>query len=111
MDNEKNNTYYLNKMLTDIKFLMDKTTGISLKELQDNEILCDSVLFRLIQISENSAKVAQEYKDIHKEIPWYQIKGLRNKIVHDYGSVDMNIIYDTVTKDITVLYELLENLV
>ena len=79
MDNVKNNAYYLNKMLIDIKFLISKTEGKTLAELEEDEVLCDSVLFRLIQISENSAKVTQEYKDIHKEIPWYQIKGLRNK--------------------------------
>ena len=111
MDNVKNNAYYLNKMLTDIRFLISKTQGISLSDLEKNEVLCDSVCFRLIQISENSSKVTQEYKDIHKELPWYQIKGLRNKIVHDYGSVDMNIIYETITKDIPSLCDMLENLV
>ena len=111
MDNVKNNAYYLNKMLVDIKFLMSKTAGKTLAELEADEVLCDSVLFRLIQISENSAKVTQEYKDIHKELPWYQIKGLRNKIVHDYGSVELDIVYDTITKDIPELCDMLENLV
>lgn len=111
MDNVKNNAYYLNKMLIDIKFLISKTEGKTLAELEEDEVLCDSVLFRLIQISENSAKVTQEYKEIHKEIPWYQIKGLRNKIVHDYGSVEMDIVYDTITNDIPELCDMLENLV
>jgi uncharacterized protein with HEPN domain len=58
MDNVKNDTYYIKKMLKDIKFIIEKTEGITLEELEENEVLCDSVLFRLIQISENSGKLS-----------------------------------------------------
>ncbi len=54
-------------------------------------------MFRIIQISENNAKLSEEFKSKHKDVPWVAIKGMRNKIVHDYGAVNMNIIYDTVT--------------
>lgn len=50
MDNVKDNAYYINKMLKDIKYLVEKTQNITIDELEENEILCDSVLFRLIQI-------------------------------------------------------------
>ena len=50
MDNIKNDDYYVNKLLKDIKFIIEKTNGITLNELEENEVLCDSVLFRLIQI-------------------------------------------------------------
>ncbi len=53
MDNIKNDAYYIKKILKDIKFIIEKTEGITLEELEANEVLCDSVLFRLIQISEN----------------------------------------------------------
>ena len=43
MDNIKNDAYYIEKMLKDIKFLIEKTSGISVEELKANEILCDSV--------------------------------------------------------------------
>lgn len=52
MDNVKNDAYYIKKMLKDIKFIIEKTEGITLEALEKNEVLCDSVLFRLIQISE-----------------------------------------------------------
>ena len=68
-------------------------------------MLCDSALFRLIQISENSTKLTQAFKDVHKNIPWQAIKGMRNRIVHDYGEVDFNIVYETVSKSIPEIYE------
>lgn len=100
MDNIKNDAYYIKKMLKDIKFIMEKTDGITLDELKANEVLCDSVLFRLIQISESSVKLTAEFKEIHNDIPWQAIKGMRNKIVHEYGDVEFDIVHQTITEDI-----------
>ena len=105
MDNIKNDAYYIEKMLKDIKFLIEKTSGISVEELKANEILCDSVFFRLIQISENSSKLSLDLKTKNKEIPWQAIKGMRNRIVHDYGDVELDIVHQTVTQDIPFLYK------
>lgn len=111
MDNVKNNVYYLKKMLKDIKFIMENTHGITLKELEDNELLCDSVLFRLIQISENSGKLTLEFKSMHKDIPWQAIKGMRNRIVHEYGDVEFDVVHQTVTEDIPEICKKIENLI
>lgn len=110
MDNVKNDAYYIGRMLKDIKFIMEKTEGITLKALSDNEVLCDSVLFRLIQISENSGKLTQVFKESHREIPWQAIKGMRNRIVHEYGSVELSVVYDTVMKDIPELLTMLKEI-
>lgn len=111
MDNIKNDAYYIKKILKDIKFIMEKTDGITLDELEANEVLCDSVLFRLIQISENSVKLTAKFKESHNDIPWQAIKGMRNKIVHEYGDVEFDIVYQTVTEDIPEIYEKLDSLV
>ena len=109
MDNVKNDSYYVKKMLTDIKFIIDKTNGITLQELKDNEVLCDSALFRLIQISENSLKLTQEFRESHTDIPWQAIKGMRNRIVHEYGEVNFQIVYDTIIKSIPEICKKLED--
>lgn len=109
MDNIKNDSYYVKKLLKDLTFLLENTRGISLAELEANEILCDSVLFRLIQISENAGQLTSEFKALHREIPWHAIRGLRNRIVHDYGEVEMDIVYQTITEDIPDLCQMLQN--
>lgn len=108
MDNIKNDDYYVKKMLKDIKFIIEKTKGITLEELEANEVLCDSVLFRLIQISENSVKLTAEFKASHNDIPWQAIKGMRNKFVHEYGDVEFDIVYQTITEDIQEVCKKLE---
>lgn len=88
-------------------FVASHTGEITLDEFEKNEVLVDSVMFRMIQISENSAKLTDEFKSMHANIPWRAIKGLRNRIVHEYGNVDLSVVYDTVKKDIPVLADIL----
>ena len=111
MDNIKDDTYYLNKILTDIIFMMEHTNDKAMDEIEKDALLLDSIMFRFIQISENSDKLSLEFKALHKELPWRSIKGMRNRIVHDYGFIDMQIIYDTVTKSIPELYNALKSLI
>ena len=67
-------------------------------------------MFRLIQISENSDKLTEEFKIYHSNIPWRAMKGMRNRIVHEYGNVDMSVVYDTIIKDIPELLAELETI-
>ena len=48
----------------------------------------DSIMFRIIQIAENNNKLSDDFKNRFKNVPWLAIKGMRNKIVHNYGVVD-----------------------
>ena len=67
-------------------------------------------MFRLMQISENCDKLTPTFKEANPNLPWRELKGMRNRIVHDYGSVDMTVIYLTVTKDIPCMRDALKPL-
>ena len=84
MDNIKNDRYYVGKIITDL---------------------------RLIQVSENSDKLTEAFKKQYSAIPWRAIKGLRNRIVHEYGNVNLSVVYDTVFEDIPALLRDLEGIV
>ena len=60
MDNTKNDHYYLDKIKTDLAFIVAHMKGVDAHELNDNEVLLDSMLFRMIQISENVKKLSTE---------------------------------------------------
>ncbi len=93
--------------MTDLGFILSHTEGITEEQLQADEVLLDSVMFRLIQVSENSDKLTDAFKASHPEIPWRAMKGLRNRIVHEYGNVDLSVVYDTVKSDIPALLDLI----
>ena len=83
MDNVKNDRYYLGKIVDDLKFVIDHTEGKTREEIENDEVLIDSILFRIIQISENNGKLTDLFKADHQDVPWLAIKGMRNRIVHD----------------------------
>ena len=111
MDNVKNDSYYLKKILGDLEFMIEHTKGKSLDDIERDPLLLDSIMFRFIQISENSDKLTKEFKEVHSKLEWKSIKGMRNRIVHDYGFIDMKIIYETVVNSVPELYNALKDLI
>lgn len=83
-------------------------SGISKAEINGNEVLLDSMLFRLIQVYENAKRLSDDYKETRKDIPWRNISGLRNRVVHDYGNVDLEVVYSTLTVDVPDLIKMFE---
>ncbi len=67
MDNKKDNRYYLEKILTDLKFIIDYTKDKTLEEIASNEILIDSIMFRIIQVAESN--IAIVYDTVKNGIP------------------------------------------
>ncbi len=110
MDNVKNDHYYVEKIKADLKFVIEHTAGKTKEEIEADELLIDSIMFRIIQISENNGKLTEQFKTAHADVPWLAIKGMRNRIVHEYGYVDLTFVYDTVIHGIPEMYEKLENI-
>ena len=108
MDNCKNDEFYANKIREDLVFIVKHMKGVDKEELNGNELLLDSMMFRLIQISENAKKLSDMYKAEHSAIPWMAIYGLRNRIVHDYGNVDLDVIFSTLKNDIAELLNMID---
>lgn len=110
MDRIKNDAFYLERLLSDLKFVIDHTEGKTKTDLENNELLLDSIMFRIIQIAENNSKLSDQFKLEHKDVPWLAMKGMRNRIVHDYGYVDLTIVYDTVIRGIPEMYAKLKEI-
>lgn len=62
-----------------------------------------SVCMSLLQIGELAGKLTEDYRNSTSEIPWKQIRGLRNLVAHAYGEVDFYEIFDVAHDDINEL--------
>jgi uncharacterized protein with HEPN domain len=80
--------------------------------LFDADIKAQAATLHALQvIGEAAGKVSAAYQVANPEIPWRKITGLRHRLVHDYGRVDMSIIWDIVTTDVDPLIAALVALV
>lgn len=108
MDNIKDDRYHIKKIIEHIDFILDKTDGLSLEEMKNNELLIDSVMFRFIQIAEEAQEISSSFKEKTESLPWHQLNGIRNRIVHAYDKIRMDIVYDTISKDLKPFRNALE---
>lgn len=76
----------------------------SLDDFQQNPMRVEACVFNLMQIGELSkTALSDSAKAQLSAIPWKQIYGLRNRIVHGYDGVDMCIVWDTIHGDLPSL--------
>lgn len=69
----------------------------------------DAVALRLSIIGEAAAHISPGTQKALSSIPFKQIRGLRNRITHDYGAIDFKIVWEVTQKEIKPLIATLEN--
>ena len=89
------------------RFLEDLTW----EEFAHSELHQDAVMRPLAIIGEAARRVSQETRDAHPQIPWRQMAGMRNRLIHEYFRVDLATAWETVKNDIPPLIAALECLV
>jgi uncharacterized protein with HEPN domain len=77
--------------------------GKTREDLSANPLLLSAVLHQLYVIGEAAAHVSKEIKDRHPGVPWKVIYGFRNYIAHEYFSLDVDIVWQTVAQDVPEL--------
>lgn len=66
-------------------------------------------LVRLLEIiGEAATRISEEERALHHTIPWPEIVSLRNRLIHGYDSVDFDILWNIISKDLPSLIETLE---
>lgn len=101
----------LTHMLDYSRKAMTMIEGRAREDLNRDEMLC-LALTRVVEIiGEAATRVSQAVQQRHGQIPWPEIIGLRNRLVHGYDAVDVNILWDIVQQDLSPLIEQLEAIV
>lgn len=89
----------------------DAAKAPSAADLEDNRPLLNSVAMELIQAQEAANQLSDAFISEIPDLPWPQLRGLRNIIVHEYDAIDADELYRTVTVDVPHLIELLQPIV
>lgn len=77
--------------------------GISRAEFDKTLLLQDGVIRQLEIIGEAIKRVSKDLRDVYPEIPWQDIAGMRDKLIHDYFGVDVDTVWLTAKDDIPLL--------
>lgn len=86
------------------------TDNISRVDLEVNDEKLSAILYQIAVIGEATKRLSQDFRQQHPEIPWREIAGMRDMLIHKYDQVDSDVIWDVVQSKLPELLTLLEPL-
>lgn len=109
---QHNDLLILEKIYNHVNTVLEYCTDCSSKEdFQNSSMRVEACVFNLMQVGELAkTSLSDEFKNGIKSIPWKQLYGMRNRIVHGYDGVDMQIVWDTISEDLPKLKDELQRL-
>ena len=104
---QKDNLVYIGHMYDFSQSAIQKVASIEKSTFAGDDTLQLAVAHLVQMIGEAARLITDEFKGKHSDIPWSQITGMRHKIVHDYFSIDMDIVWDVAKYELPKLMPLL----
>lgn len=104
----KDDLTYLEHIKDSIDYIESYIEGSTLDLFLKNELLQDAVIRRIMIIGEATNNLTKEFQYAHPDIPFADIIGMRNFVVHDYSAVDLKQVWDTIIDDLPPLKEAIE---
>ncbi len=93
-----------------IRRILRYASGISKLELEINDEKLSAILYQITIIGEATKRLSQEFRQQHPEIPWREMAGMRDVIVHEYDQLDFDVVWDVVENKSSELLVLLDSL-
>jgi len=103
------NVRTVNKIIGYAEKILSYCSELSEDTFLTDDKLVDACVFNLIRIGESIRQLDDEFTVAHANIPWDKIRGLRNRIVHDYDSIDHLQIWDIICNDLLELIQQLNS--
>lgn len=101
-------------LLEDILAVIHKieryTTGMDWERFRQDEKTTDAVVRNLEVVGEAARRLPEEFITRYPKVPWRQAAGLRNRVVHDYFGLDLEMIWEVIRHDLPKLRQQLETL-
>lgn len=101
----------LQHMLDSASAISSFIKGKNRSNLDSDRLLLSGILRELEIIGEAAGKVSQQTQDCFQDVPWKQMVGMRNRLIHAYFEVDHDIVWNTVTQFVPSLATILQKIV
>ena len=96
----KDDSIYIDHILNSINRILDYIAGKDRESFEDDLVTQDAVVRQLEIIGEATKRVSKDFRSNHPDIPWSDMAGMRDVLIHDYIDVDFGVVWKTASEDI-----------
>jgi uncharacterized protein with HEPN domain len=107
----KNDTIFLVHILDSIEKIEKYISGVSRSSFNNDTLVQDGIIRQLEVIGEAVKNISSAIRDVNDHIPWQDIAGMRDKLIHHYFGVDIDQIWETVKGDIPILKASIQSII
>lgn len=97
-------------ILDAINLIEEYLGGVEFEDFISHKLIQDGVIRQLEVIGEVTKHLTPELREKNSNVPWEDIAGMRDKLIHQYFGVDLEAVWDTAQKDLPVLKENVERI-
>jgi uncharacterized protein with HEPN domain len=101
---------YLSDILDSAKLAVNYLEKISYEEFVQDTAIQDAVIRRIEIIGEASNRVSNASRNKYDYLPWVEMKGMRNLLIHEYDELDLKEVWNTVKNDLPPLIKQIEKI-
>ena len=105
MSNKNRDEEALIDIYNAVNEVLDFTNRITKKDLEIDKMRLNATLYSIQVIGEATKRLSTDFRQDHPEIPWKRIAGMRDKIVHDYNKIKLNLVWEVATQEVPKLLE------
>jgi len=101
---------YFVDILEAIKEIEEFTRDLTFEKFAKNKMVIRAVTMDFAIIGEAAKQIPVETKKKYSQVPWRQMAGIRDKIIHGYAYIKLSVLWDAVNLDLPVLKPLIKEL-
>ena len=95
--------FRLEDIVQAVEKILRYTDGMTFEQFLADDRTVDAVVRNLTVIGEAARHIPDDFTAGHPEIPWKEMRGIRNVVVHEYFGVSKTIVWETTKRDLPVL--------
>ena len=97
---KKDDLIYVDHILDSIKKIEKYTDNLTIHVFVENELIQDGVIRNFEIIGEATKHLSKDFRNNYSDIPWKQIAGMRDILIHDYLGIDIYAVWETIESNL-----------
>ena len=106
----KDDSIYIDHILNSINRILSYISGKDQTSFGEDQVTQDAVVRQLEIVGEATKRISKEFRAKYPDIPWSDMAGMRDVLIHDYIDVDFDVVWKTASEDVPLLKQLIEKI-